>query len=58
MKLIVQNIWVANTPSAAKARHSPSISLCLVWSSYFIFRNLKEKEKNLLFLFRPYGDAF
>lgn len=57
MELIVQNIWMAVTPSAAKARHSSSINLCLEWGSYFIFRNFKGKEKTLV-SFRPCGDAF
>ena len=44
MQLIVQDILMTNTPSAAKARHSSSISLCLMCSSYFIFGNLKERK--------------
>lgn len=56
MQLIVQNIWMANTPSSAKARHSPSIRLCLVWSSYFIFGNLKKgRKKNHWFGFAHTG---
>ena len=58
MQLIVQNIWMANTPSSAKARHSPSIRLCLVWSSYFIFGNLKKGRKKTLVWFRPYRYAY
>lgn len=59
MQLIVQNIWMANTPSAAKVRHSSSISFCLVWSSYFIFGNFKErKKKHIGFVLRTQRRVF